>query len=161
MIKDLSKKHISILGYLFLLSGSSAIIYQIAWQRTLYTSFGINIESITMIVSIFMFGLGMGSLLGGQLSKKFPNKLPFLFLICEIVIGLFGLVSISLIKQVSIFTLHASPWSLAIIIYGLLAIPTLAMGATLPILVFLMKEPWHFLLERLIRNLKIINLINL
>lgn len=53
------------LTFLFLISGFAALIYQIVWQRSLFTAFGVNIESITIIVSIFMFGLGIGSLAGG------------------------------------------------------------------------------------------------
>ena len=36
------------LSFLFLISGFAALIYQIAWQRVLFSMFGINIESITI-----------------------------------------------------------------------------------------------------------------
>ena len=75
---------------LFFMSGASAIIYQVIWQRALYTAIGINLESVTIIVSVFMFGLGTGALLGGELSHRLPKRLPLLFLIFEWVIGLFG-----------------------------------------------------------------------
>lgn len=113
----------------------AAIIYQIAWQRVLFTSFGVNIESVTIIVSVFMFGLGVGSLLGGQLSKKYFDTLPHLFFILEIVIGAFGLISMPLIKWVTLGTLHMPLLVLPLVIYGILVVPTMAMGATLPILV--------------------------
>ena len=50
------------LSFLFLVSGFAAMIYQIVWQRALFTLYGVNIESVTMIVTVFMLGLGMGSL---------------------------------------------------------------------------------------------------
>src|SRR5262249_6293057 len=53
---------------LFFLSGFAALIYQIVWQRVLFAAFGVNIESVTITVSLFMFGLGVGSLVGGVLS---------------------------------------------------------------------------------------------
>lgn len=128
----------SSLGYvavLFLISGFAALIYQIVWQRTLFAAFGVNIESITIIVSLFMFGLGVGSLVGGILASRFPGRAPVLFLSCELGIGLFGLVSLPLIQWVSTLTLHGSLIEVSLAIYALLCIPTIFMGATLPILV--------------------------
>ena len=52
---------------LFFLSGVPALLYQIVWQRALFTIYGVNIESVTIIVTIFMLGLGLGSLAGGWL----------------------------------------------------------------------------------------------
>ena len=57
----------STLAVLFMLSGVAALIYQVVWQRLLFTLFGVNIESVTLIVSIFMFGLGVGAIVGGWL----------------------------------------------------------------------------------------------
>ena len=47
---------------LFTVSGFAALVYQVVWQRSLYAIYGINVESVTMIVSAFMLGLGLGSL---------------------------------------------------------------------------------------------------
>ena len=126
---------LSRLLYLFFFSGFAAIIYQIVWQRVLFTSFGTNIEAITIVVSVFMFGLGVGSLVGGYLSKMFNQKLLFLFMLIEIGIGLFGLISIPLIKYINFLTFDLAEWTLPFIIYSILFFPTMAMGATLPILV--------------------------
>jgi spermidine synthase len=123
------------LVFLFFISGFAALIYQIVWQRVLFAAFGVNIESVTVTVSIFMFGLGVGSLLGGQLSRHFAQHLPSLFLVCELGIGLFGLVSIPLIKTVGEAALHGSLLTISLATYALLSLPTIFMGATLPILV--------------------------
>jgi hypothetical protein len=123
------------LSFLFLISGLAALIYQIVWQRVLYAAFGVNIESITIIVSLFMFGLGIGSLVGGILASRFPRQSPALFLLCELGIGTFGLVSLPLIHAVARLTLHGSLFTITLTIFALLAIPTMLMGATLPILV--------------------------
>ncbi len=101
----------------------------------LYSSFGTNIEAITIIVSVFMFGLGLGSLLGGYLSRKFNNSLIQLFVTIEIAIGIFGICSKFLISSVSSAFLNYHDAALPLIIFMLLCIPTLAMGATFPILV--------------------------
>ena len=120
---------------LFLCSGFSALIYQIVWQRALFQAFGVNIESVTIIVSIFMLGLGIGSLTGGMLSKQFPKHLPHMFIICETIIGIFGVFSLKLISVVTQTTIHSSLLTVSVATYGLLFIPTMFMGATLPILV--------------------------
>ncbi len=123
------------LAFLFLISGFAALIYQIVWQRVLFAAFGVNIESITIIVSLFMFGLGLGSLAGGILASRHTGAAPKLFLACELGIGLFGIFSIPLIDLVSAQTLHGSLWTISLAVFALLALPTMLMGATLPILV--------------------------
>jgi predicted membrane-bound spermidine synthase len=120
---------------LFLISGFAALVYQVVWQRALFQSFGVNIESVTVIVSVFMFGLGLGSLFGGLLSARFPDRLVQAFVVCEVAIGLFGWFSLDLIERVSRVTLHGSLPVVAAATFGLLCVPTLFMGATLPILV--------------------------
>src|SRR5262249_49737258 len=53
----------------FFASGFAALIYQIIWQRALFTIFGINVEAVTVVVTGFLLGLGFGSLSGGWLSR--------------------------------------------------------------------------------------------
>jgi spermidine synthase len=55
---------------LFFLSGFPALVYQIVWQRALFSIYGVNIESVTTVVTAFMLGLGFGSLGGGFVSKR-------------------------------------------------------------------------------------------
>ncbi len=59
-----------VLRVLFFCSGFPALIYQLTWQRALVLIFGVNIESVTIVVTAFMLGLGLGSLAGGALSKR-------------------------------------------------------------------------------------------
>lgn len=122
------------LASLFLLSGFAALIYQVAWQRILFTEFGVNSESVTAIVSVFMFGLGVGALAGGYLQRRYPGHLVTLFIAIEIGIGLFGLGSASLIRAVSPAS-EPTMWGLVGRVYAVLALPTFLMGATLPVLI--------------------------
>lgn len=125
----------STLAGLFFLSGMAALIYQVVWQRLLFTLFGVNIESVTLIVSVFMFGLGVGAMAGGWLSQKYADKLPELFLWIEVGIAAFGFVSVWLIHAVGAFAAGGSTLFIALVVYAVLFFPTLCMGATLPILV--------------------------
>jgi len=120
---------------LFLISGFSALVYQVVWQRAMFTAFGTNIETTTVIVAVFMFGLGIGSLVGGVLSRRFPDQLLRLFVASELGIGIFGVLSLTLIHSVTSLTLHGSLFTIALASYALLCVPTICMGATLPILV--------------------------
>src|SRR5947208_10944279 len=67
---------------LFFVSGVPALIYQLVWQRALFRILGVNIESVTVVVTAFMIGLGLGSLAGGWVSRR--TTLPLLPLLAII-----------------------------------------------------------------------------
>jgi spermidine synthase len=123
------------IAFLFLVSGFSALIYQVVWQRVLFATFGINSESVTVIVSVFMFGLGIGALGGGWIQQRFPSRLLQIFILLEVLIGLFGLISTDLIRWTGATAGAASALDLVFWTYLVLALPTMFMGATLPVLV--------------------------
>jgi spermidine synthase len=127
----------------FFLSGFPALLYQLIWQRSLFTIYGVNIESITVVVTAFMLGLGLGSLMGGAISKmKRVNPLAA-FGIFELGIGAFGVMSPWLFELVSSYTLGASALQTFVITFALVLIPTLLMGATLPLLVAYLVRRFH------------------
>ena len=78
---------------LFFGSGFAALLYQIAWQRMLFGWYGVDLDSISVIVSIFMLGLGIGALLGGWLADRFQRNRIFVFAMIELTIGTFGFFS--------------------------------------------------------------------
>lgn len=120
---------------LFLASGFPALLYQIVWQRTLFTLYGVNIESVTVIVTVFMLGLGLGSLAGGRLSIVTGINLVRAFGVIEISIGVFGYFSLSLFHGAAQYTAGASTAVTGVVSFILLLVPTLLMGSTLPLLV--------------------------
>lgn len=124
-----------VLYLIFLLSGAAAILYQLAWQRALFTVYGTSSESVTIIVTVFMLGLGFGSLAGGALSRLAPWAPPVLFGAAELLIAGFGLVSIDLIQWVGALTPGAAGLQVGLPVFAVLLFPTLCMGATLPLLV--------------------------
>ena len=126
---------IGVLYTVFFLSGLAALVYQLIWQRALFTIYGTNTESVTIVVAAFMMGLGVGSLVGGELSKRLRISLLLVFAILEILIGLYGLVSLSLFDWVGTMTLGASVLMSGVISFLAVLIPTCFMGATLPMLV--------------------------
>ncbi len=132
-----------LLPALFFVSGFAAIIYQIVWQRIIFSTFGINSESVTLVVSVFMGGLGLGALLGGAIQKKLPNHLLECFVTIECMIGLYGIFSLGLIRQAGTIVPPDSMFSLFGIVVMLLLFPTMLMGATLPILVTYLEQTVH------------------
>jgi spermidine synthase len=121
--------------FLFFFSGFPALLYQIVWQRALFAIYGVNIESVTIIVTMFMLGLGIGSLAGGWLSKRSQIPLLALFSGIEFGIALFGILSLKLFHFVATFTAGTSVAATGAITFVLLLLPTLLMGSTLPLLV--------------------------
>ncbi len=119
----------------FFLSGFAALVYQLAWQRVLFTLYGTNVESVTLVVTAFMLGLGLGSLLGGVLSERRQWPLFALFGGMETTIGIFGLFSLRLFEAVGRWTLGLSTLQTGLAAFLLLLFPTMLMGATLPVLV--------------------------
>src|SRR6202521_6122179 len=123
-----------VIASIFFASGFSALIYQITWQRSLFTIFGINVEAVTVVVTGFLLGLGFGSLVGGRLSGMVRADLLALFGAIELAIGIFGIASLAIFQWVGARTL-ALPGAVTIIATVALVVgPTLLMGATLPIL---------------------------
>lgn len=120
---------------LFFLSGFPALIYQIVWQRALFTLYGVNVESVTMIVTVFMLGLGLGSLAGGWLSARPGIRLLLAFGVIEMSVGAFGVVSLATFHHIGALTAGASTTATGCIAFALLLIPTMLMGSTLPLLV--------------------------
>ncbi|MGE3622740.1 MAG: fused MFS/spermidine synthase, partial [Bdellovibrionales bacterium] len=120
---------------LFFLSGFPALVYQLLWQRALFHIFGVNIESVTIVVTAFMIGLGLGSLAGGFISKRRDIPLLPLLAIIECLIGAFGFFSLDIFHEVGGYVLGLSLTATAAVSLALVIVPTVLMGATLPILV--------------------------
>jgi len=119
----------------FLISGFAAILYQLVWQRALFRLLGTSMESVTMIVTAFMLGLGLGSLAGGAVSERARRSLALIFGLVEFGIGIFGLVSLRLFQSIASVTSAATGLSIGLIAFVAVLVPTLFMGSTLPILV--------------------------
>ena len=128
--------HASVLHGVFILSGISALIYQLVWQRALLTIYGSNVESVAMVVAAFLAGLGIGSIVGGWVSKSARAPLVLLFGLAELGVGAYGLISLKLFDAVGALTsVQAHGLTTGALVFLLVFLPTLLMGATLPLLV--------------------------
>ena len=78
------------LAALFLISGASALIYQILWLRLLGLIFGVTVYAASTVSASFMAGLALGSFAGGRLADRARNPL-MLFGAIEILTGVTAL----------------------------------------------------------------------
>ena len=125
-------------AFLFFLSGFAALVYQVAWQRMLVAFAGGDVLAITLIVAVFMAGLGCGSLAGGVVADKTgPRRSLMLFGVVEALIAVFGLLSKPLLHDLLYLRLGGIADSrvlTALVLMLILLIPTSLMGMSLPLL---------------------------
>ena len=126
------------LTLLFFLSGFSALIYQITWQRLLALFSGLGHYTITVIVTAFMAGLGIGSYLSGFYADRISRRKSILsFAACEIFIAFFALASPTLLYDLVYMRfgfLAKYTGVIPVIHFTVLFLPTFFMGASLPLL---------------------------
>jgi spermidine synthase len=123
---------------LFFLSGFSALAYQTAWQRMLGAFAGSDSVAATIIVGAFLFGLGIGSLIGASFADRLSLRGALrAFAFCEIGVGVFACFSRTVFYDFfldALASLAGDPLiGSGIIILALLP-PTALMGISLPLL---------------------------
>jgi predicted membrane-bound spermidine synthase len=74
----------------FVVSGFCSIMYEIVWLRLAMASFGVTTAMVSLVLSAFMGGLGLGSWGGGALVRKLPGRTSPLrfYALAELFIGL-------------------------------------------------------------------------
>jgi predicted membrane-bound spermidine synthase len=121
--------------FFFFVSGMPALVYQLIWQRVLFRIFGVNMESVTIVVTAFMLGLGIGSLIGSWLARR-PTVTPLLLIaIIEVAICIFGLSSLRLFELADYYVQNLALPAKSVVAIALVFVPTALMGMTLPLLV--------------------------
>src|SRR5260221_13961680 len=61
-------------SFLFLLSGATALCYEVAWTRHLVLVFGSTTRAVALILAAYMLGLALGSEAGGRVAD--PGRRP-------------------------------------------------------------------------------------
>src|SRR5207237_7834965 len=96
------------LAAIFVLSGASGLVYQIAWVRLLALTFGVTIYAISTVVAAFMGGLALGSFLGGRLADRVRRPILW-YAGIELVVGLVGIASPNILAWVPAPYVHLYP----------------------------------------------------
>lgn len=120
----------------FFLSGIAALIYQVIWQRLLTFFVGSDTVGISLIVTVFMLGLGIGSYAGGKWSARTSHVQRLrIFIAVELLIGGFGVISKYLLYDVLYESMVIDNIGvMALIVCCILFLPTFLMGVSLPVL---------------------------
>jgi spermidine synthase len=127
-----SRSRIS-LALSLLLSGAAALVYQVVWVRQLETVLGTTLEAVSIVLGVFMLGLGLGGALAARFVDRMPEAvLPRAYAGLEIGIAAFALLFP--------FLVAAFPPRLRFVPAILLVFPTTLMGATLPTAVALWQR---------------------
>jgi spermidine synthase len=127
----------------FLFSGISGLIYEVVWTRLLTTILGNTIYAVSIVLSAFMAGLSIGSLIAGRHIDA--RKDPFrIYALLELCIGVTGFCLTLILNQTGpvYIWIHQALSGYGIFLslgrylfaFILLAVPTTIMGATLPVL---------------------------
>ncbi len=132
---------------LFLLaagSGFTGMLYQLGWTRALVLCFGSSVHAFTLIVAVFILGLGLGGLLAPAFRGRGRGALLPLVLV-EAAVGIAGWMSVVQIAHLPVavagLTGEAIPdypdllrWEAGRTLM-LALLPTLGMGAVFPLIV--------------------------
>jgi spermidine synthase len=128
----------------FFVSGFCSILYEIIWLRLAMSQFGVTSALVSIVLSMFMAGLGLGSWASAVLIRRYENRVQFpalrLYALTELLIGVSAIVvpyelhwGRSLLEQTSLsssvsYYLASGLW------VALTLVPWCAcMGATIPV----------------------------
>lgn len=125
-----------------LCSGAAALVYQSVWGRMLHRVFGVGDLAIATVLACFFLGMGVGSAVGGRWAQRVRSP-AMAYAALELGIAVWALGSLVALPE-----LHRAYAALGagrtfatltvvrfVLCLPVLLPPTIAMGATLPILV--------------------------
>src|SRR5262245_34474658 len=140
-----------ILFVFFFVSGFCSLVYQVVWTRLAFASFGIITPVLSVVISVFMLGLSIGSWAGGKYVSSLKNKTGLsaarLYGIVELIIGLGAFVVPLLFtaaEQLLLMTGKKDSWSylfFSAVILTLSILPWCScMRATFPLMLSYVRE---------------------
>ncbi|MFC2044146.1 spermidine synthase [Chloroflexota bacterium] len=116
-------------GVALALSAASALIYEVVATNILFFYFTESSYSIATVLGVFLFGLGVGSILIYLLLQKINNK-KLLFGILQVLIAIYAFLVltnlIDIVPKISTFGTFATSFSI-------LLVPTIFLGAIFPL----------------------------
>jgi spermidine synthase len=121
----------------FLLSGMSALIYEVVWTRPLQLIFGSTIYAVSTMLTTFFAGFALGSYVFRNIADKTKKPLV-LFAALELGIGIYGLLTLYLFGMLqhlylAIAYLNGLQFIQFALIFLALIIPTTLFGAIWPV----------------------------
>ena len=144
--KHFERKIVIVVVICFFLSGLSGLIYEILWTRMMVKIIGSAPFAVSIVVAVFMGGLGLGSYLASRFIDRIKDamKLVLIYGLLESMIAAYCMALPFLLKAFqSIYAVLYNQLFSHFLLYSvltclgcslLLIVPATCMGATLPIL---------------------------
>lgn len=140
-----------VLFAVFVASGFCGLLYQVIWLRLAFAAFGIITPVLSVVVSVFMFGLALGSWAGGRFAERLPAPKRFSaivpYALAEALIGVGGLIVPVLFRSGQSLLLPAgssdsfSYMAKSAIVLAVSILPwCVGMGATFPLMMAFIKQ---------------------
>ena len=140
-----------LLFLLFFVSGFCGLLYQVIWTRLAFASFGIITPVLSVVISVFMLGLSLGSWAGGRWIGLWAEKSRFsairFYALAELIIGIgaFAVPSLFTLGQRSLLALGPAGslqylFFSAIVLAGAILPWCICMGATFPLMMAYVRE---------------------
>ena len=132
--------------FCFFISGLTGLVYEILWTRMIVKVIGSSPFSVTIVLTVFMAGLGLGSYIAGKTIDRIkrPEKLIRIYGYLELGIGAYGLLlPLLLVVFKPLYSILYTNLFKYFFTYNLLTffgcavlliLPAICMGATLPTL---------------------------
>jgi spermidine synthase len=157
----------------FLVSGFCSILYELIWLRLAMAQFGVTTAFVSIVLSMFMAGLGIGSVGAGTWVRRHGEHIRFpslrLYALTEMLIGVSALaVPAELLWGHHIVKLAASHSAVSSALFyvisggwlGLTLVPWSAcMGATIPLGMFAVRDDDSCVARRSFSFLYVANLL--
>jgi spermidine synthase len=142
----------------FFVSGFCGILYELVWLRLAMAQFGVTTALVSIVLSMFMAGLGGGSWAAGKLVRRYDKSITFaplrLYALAELLIGCSALlVPVQLLWGHALLEWASKQATMGSASYYLISGTWLAltlvpwcacMGATIPLAMFAIQSDARF-----------------
>ena len=125
----------------FFFSGAAALTLEMVWSRSLRLVFGSTTLAISTVLVAYMLGLGLGGLLGAALAARVRRGVR-VYGVVEIAVGVYALAVPWMLRRLPALDAWIAGtgfWEATalrfVAVLAILLVPTMLMGATLPVLV--------------------------
>ncbi len=133
----------------FVVSGVSALIYQVAWNRVFSLVLGSSVYAFSLILTTFILGLALGTLVFSRLCNRFKD-LNETFSYLQLGIGFSALLSLPYFGSIPLVNrwvylnwgqdFQTIQWANFLTIFALIFVPTFLMGGQFPVVIKLVAK---------------------
>ncbi|MEE9258273.1 MAG: fused MFS/spermidine synthase, partial [Nitrospinaceae bacterium] len=133
----------------FGISGLCALVYQVAWNRILSLLLGSSVYAFSLILTTFILGLAVGTVCFSRLIHRFSDLFK-LFGVLQAGIGISALAVLPLFGEIPFVNrwvyqnmsleFASVQWSIFLMVFALLFVPTFFMGGQFPVVVRLVAK---------------------